>query len=74
MFQVWPHPETKTAIVPIFLDSLRDFRTLERAAQSTKKFAIYVYSYNIISDGVFPYNLLPYDMPAEVYPNCYNKV
>ena len=61
--QVWPHPETETVLIPIYLDSLRDFRILEKAAQSTKKFAIIAYRYYIISDGVFPYSLLPYDLP-----------
>ena len=60
---MWPHPETRPTVIPVFLDTLYDFKMLERAAQNTQKFAITAYQMNVITGGVFPYNLMTYDLP-----------
>ena len=60
---MWPPPETRPTVIPVFLDTLYDFKMLERAAQNTQKFAITAYQMNVITGGVFPYNLMTYDLP-----------
>ena len=60
---MWPHPETRPTVIPVFLDTLYDFKMLERAAQNTQKFAITAYQMNVITGGAFPYNLMTYDLP-----------
>ena len=63
LYTVYKRPETFPILIPIDLSSLEDFRNIEKAAAGTKKYLFSCYSTRRYFDGVFPYNLLPYNLP-----------
>ena len=63
LYTVYKRPETFPILIPIDLSSLDDFRNIENAAANTKKYLFTCYSTRRYFDGVFPYNLLPYNLP-----------
>merc|ERR1711925_2812 len=63
LYVVHKRPETFPILIPIDLSSAQDFRNIERAAANTKKYLFTCYSTRRYYDGVFPYNLLPYNLP-----------
>ena len=61
---VYPRPETLPLVIPITVSSVQDLANIEAAAAADPKWLISVYSYRRYYDGIFPYNLLPYNYPG----------
>ena len=61
---VYPRPETLPIIIPIMADTPQDLANIEAAAASDPKYLLTVYTYRRYFDGIFPYNLLPYNYPS----------
>ena len=61
---VYPRPETLPLVIPITVSSIQDLANIEAAAAADPKWLISVYSYRRYYDGIFPYNLLPYNYPG----------
>jgi len=63
LYTVYERPETFPILIPIDLSRIEDIRNIEKAAANTKKYLFTCYSTRRYFDGVFPYNLLPYNLP-----------
>ena len=63
LYTVHRRPETFPILIPIDLSSIEDFKNIEKAAANTKKYLFTSYSTRRYFDGIFPYNLLPYNLP-----------
>ena len=46
------------------ITSARDLANIEAAAAADPRYLVTVYSYRRYYDGIFPYNLLPYNLPG----------
>ena len=50
--------------VQVSITSARDLANIEAAAAADPRYLVTVYSYRRYYDGIFPYNLLPYNYPG----------
>ena len=48
----------------VSITSARDLANIEAAAAADPRYLVTVYSYRRYYDGIFPYNLLPYNYPG----------
>jgi hypothetical protein len=63
LYTVYDEPETLPIVIPAQVDSAQDVAAMERAALGTKDWLFSAYSAKRYFPGIFPYNLLPYDLP-----------
>eukprot|EP00092_Neocalanus_flemingeri_P022800 GFUD01024724.1.p1 GENE.GFUD01024724.1~~GFUD01024724.1.p1 ORF type:complete len:607 (-),score=100.10 GFUD01024724.1:109-1884(-) len=63
LYTVHKRPETLPITIPIVLETVNDFQNLEKAAANTKKYLFTAYTYKRYNKGIFPYNLLKYNLP-----------
>ena len=63
LYTVHKRPETLPIVLPVAMETSQDLKNLERAAANTKRYWISVYSYKRYNEGIFPYNLLKYNLP-----------